>query len=372
MKRIILLLLFGLSFFLIIFAQHIKENPEGPSSEDAGRIVQLKEIQRITDESGKYFFRHPVNFQVAPHGDLFIQDVEQLLQFDSKGNYIRNLFRKGQGPGEMTSLRGYQLIDKGVIIYCDRPSKILEFDYEGNILKEIPIYQKKRFDTFEFYYNGRYYFLYIDWQQPDILKRVVGLPYELVSLSSDGKTLTEHMTFLTQSVIAAKGGIRGGWVPVDRMITIPWQEKYLVISHTEEYLLILFDAESQQIRTKFRRKYPRIKATDKNDRRPNLTITLDGVKFEAPKRNHLYDIEQLWVNGKFLWVLTSTLEKEKGYLVDVFDINGVYVDNFFLGLHEEIMYDYIGFVPMRPFGEFLIAAVQDENGNYIIKKYRMF
>jgi len=371
MKRPELIFAFLFIFSSVIFAQEIIENSEKPLSKNAGRIVQLKEIHRITDESGRYFFKRPHNFQVAANRDLFIKDKEQLLQFDSKGNYIRNLYKKGQGPGEMTSIKGYQLTEKEVIIYCDNPSKILKFDYEGNILKEIPIYQKKRFYTFEFLYDGRFYFIHIDWGQLDKLEGVVGFPYKLLSLSTNGEILTEHMTFPTKSVIAGKEGIRGGWIPVDRLITVPWQEKYLVVSHTEEYLLTLFDAESQQIVRKFKRKYPRIKASAENDKRPNLSITLDRQKFQAPKRNYLYDIEQLWVNGKFLWVLTSTIEEGKGFVVDVFDIDGAYTDMFFLKLPKKATDDYFGIFQMGVSGEFFYATEKDENDNYVIRKYRI-
>ncbi|TET66361.1 MAG: 6-bladed beta-propeller [Candidatus Aminicenantes bacterium] len=371
MRKTALLFSFILIFNSVILAQAVIENPEKPLGKNAGRIVQLKEIYRIIDENGKYFFRRPHNFQVAPNGDLFIQDREQLLQFDSKGNFIRNLYKKGQGPGEVTSIRGYQLTETEVIIHSDSPSKILKFDYEGNMLKEMPINQKKRFYTFEFYYYEQYYFLYIDWEQIDKLEGVVGFPYKLVSLFANGEILTEYVTFPTKSVLAVKGGIRGGWVPVDRLITIPWQERYLVISHTEEYLLTLFDAESQQIVRRFKRKYPRIKATDKNDKRPNLSITLDRQKFQAPKRNYLYDIEQLWVNGEFLWVLTSTIEEGKGYMVDVFDINGVYTDMFFLKVPKKATDDYFGLFQMAISGEFFYATEKDKDDNYVIKKYRI-
>ncbi len=200
----------------------------------------------------------------------------------------------------------------------------------------------------------------------------MGLPYELLSLSADGETLTKHKTFPTKVVIASRNGARGGYVPVDRRITATWKERYLVVSHTEEYLLTLFDAESNQIIRKFKKKYPRIKATEKNDNRPNLRINLWGKTFQAPKRKYLYDIEQLWVNGNELWVLTSKTEEGKGYVVDVFDISGVYTDTFYLRLPQEITNEYIGFVKMCIRGDFLYLVVKDENDLFIIKKYRMY
>jgi len=272
----------------------------------------------------------------------------------------------------MISITRYQLTEEGIIIHCASPSKILKVDYEGKVTKELTIHPEKKLDSFQFYYDKRYYFFHVGWRQLDTFEGVVGLPYELLSLSADGETLTEHMTFPTKAVIASRNGARGGYVPVDRRIAATWQERYLVVSHTEEYLLNLFDAESNQIIRKFKRKYPRVKATEKNDNRPNLRINLWGKIFQAPKRNYLYDIEQLWVNGNELWVLTSKTEEGKGYVVDVFDISGVYTDTFYLRLPEEITNEYIGFVKMCIGGEFLYAVVKDENDLYIIKKYRMY
>ncbi|MCJ7580478.1 MAG: 6-bladed beta-propeller [Candidatus Aminicenantes bacterium] len=369
-KRAILLSLFLI--FSFTSAQEIIENPEKSLSKNAGRVLELKEVLRITDESGEFYFSRPYNLQIAPNGDLFIQDREQILHFDSKGKYQRNLFRKGQGPGEMISLTRYQLAEESIIIHCVSPSKILKVNYRGNLIEEITINQKEKLDSFQFFYDGQYYLFHIDWRQIDTFEGVVGLPHELLSLSADGEILTKHMTFPTKVVIASQSGIRGGYVPVDRQISAVWMKKYLVISHTEEYLLSLFDAKSQKIVKKFKREYPRVKATEKNDKRPNLRIVFDGKSFQAPKRNYHYDIEQLWVHDNKLWVLTSKTEEGKGYVVDVFDINGIYTDMFYLNLPQAITKEYIGYVQMNISGDFLYASVKDENDLYVIKKYRMY
>jgi len=63
-------------------SQEIIENPEKPLSKNAGRVVRMEKVHEITDESGEFFFKHPGNFRVAPNGDFFISDADQLLQFD--------------------------------------------------------------------------------------------------------------------------------------------------------------------------------------------------------------------------------------------------------------------------------------------------
>lgn len=95
--------------FLVTFstagAQTVVDNPAKPLSPNAGRVVKLEEVMRIEDTGEDYFFKNPSVIRVSPRGDLFIQDrQEQALQFDAQGRFVRNLFKKGQGPGELTTL----------------------------------------------------------------------------------------------------------------------------------------------------------------------------------------------------------------------------------------------------------------------------
>ena len=73
------------------------KNPEKPLSEDAGRIVLLKEVMKISEVGNSYYFKYPCNLKVAPDGSLFVQDHDQLLRFDKTGKFLHNYFKKGQG-----------------------------------------------------------------------------------------------------------------------------------------------------------------------------------------------------------------------------------------------------------------------------------
>lgn len=85
----------------------------------------------------------------------------------------------------------------------------------------------------------------------------------------------------------------------------------------------------------------------------------------------MYDIDQIWGNGEFLWILTSAMEEGKGYVVDVFDVSGTYVDMFFMNFPEEITKNYQDLVRSFVSGGYLYAAVKDENDIYVVKKYRI-
>lgn len=102
MRKISFLIFATFVFSSILFTQTIIENPEKPLSKNAGRVLKLQEVLRITDESGDFYFKYPRDFMVAYDGSIFFRDDEQILKFSPEGNFISNFFKKGQGPGEIS------------------------------------------------------------------------------------------------------------------------------------------------------------------------------------------------------------------------------------------------------------------------------
>src|SRR4030067_2650624 len=90
------------SFFLAAIgaAQQVIENPEKPTGINAGRVVSLKEVARIADEKGKFFFVQPFAVFTGHDGSVYVQEFKQLLKFDAQGRFVKNLLQKGEGPGE--------------------------------------------------------------------------------------------------------------------------------------------------------------------------------------------------------------------------------------------------------------------------------
>ena len=120
-------------------AQAVIENPAKPSSENAGRLVTLKEEMRIEDTGEGFYFKNPYTIRVSPRGDIFIQDgQEQALHFDPQGRFVRNLYKKGQGPGELTVLLDIWA-SRDRLFLLGYPPKILIYDYDGNLIKELSL-----------------------------------------------------------------------------------------------------------------------------------------------------------------------------------------------------------------------------------------
>lgn len=53
-----------------------------------------------------------------------MKDTNQLLRFDKKGQFLRNYFVKGQGPGEFNPINNYYLIEDKLIIYDGTTKRI--------------------------------------------------------------------------------------------------------------------------------------------------------------------------------------------------------------------------------------------------------
>ena len=103
MKKMIILFLVLAVLTALLPSQEIIRNSGKPLSPNAGRILEVEEIFRITDESGEFFFTRPSGLQVACDGSIFLTDADRLLKFSPDGTYLKNLFKKGQGPGEIQS-----------------------------------------------------------------------------------------------------------------------------------------------------------------------------------------------------------------------------------------------------------------------------
>jgi len=218
------------------FAREIVENPEKLPDKDSGRIVKLEEVMQIRDVGEKFYFKYPRNLRVAPNGAIFVQDQEQFIQFDPKGKFIRNLFKKGQGPGEMQSAGNYFFDGENIIVHELRSHKILCFAFDGKLIKDFRIEGETRLSRFLLSQKGKYYFL--SSERPVTEKTsVIDIHQKLIEIAHEGKEIKKMTEFPTKSYIAV--GKQGGRVfyDISSVITVPYRDKFLFVSHTQEYLL---------------------------------------------------------------------------------------------------------------------------------------
>ena len=339
-----------------MLAQDIIENPERPDNPQAGRILKLEEELRITDEGGEFFFQYPNNIKLAPDGSIFIADQEMLLRLDKNGKFIHNFFKKGQGPGEISYLRDYVFKDRELVVITSSPVKIITFNLNGELLDDITLHESYWFLTFQCLIGQRLFFFKNDRPDAGDKAGVYDAPHVLISMEMNGQNVEEHLSLPYQFFMT--GGAFSG---LGRLTSIPYKDKFLFLTHSEEYLVKLYDFESQNILRSFTRKYKRVKPPE--DYRWGGIYSRDGKRMGPPPPKYFNDISAFYIVNDKLWVRTSTRDDEKGYLIDVFDFDGRFIDSFYLKTEVR------GIISTQ--GDSIFVRETDENDLVSVVKYRI-
>jgi hypothetical protein len=350
MKKMIILFtsLMVLVFFLP--SQEIIQKPEKPLSSNAGRILKLEEMFRITDETGEFFFKWPSQLKIADDGSIFLADESQFLKFTSDGKFKKNIYKKGQGPGEIQSpFFSYHLQDEYIFIYDPTNVKIIFMDQEGELIEEFRLTER----YFQFIGLQGENFILTKYVWPDIevqTGKVIEIPAKILFISKEGDIINECLgipmkRFLHQNLAVP--------VPQSAYI-ISGDGKVCFIYDEEEYMVSVVDLEKLEFIRKFKRDYARVK-------RPK-SKTPSRSSMKAPEKKYENDIVWLYNFKGNLWIETSTGDDKKGTLYDVFNRAGQYIDSFWLSTN--------GFL-IATHEDYLFVREQDEEGSLSIVKYRV-
>ena len=356
MKR--LAYIFTVMFILSsnIPAQAVNENPEKPLSKNAGRTVKLVEQLRITDESGVFYFRYPSDLKMAEDGHVFIADPygHNFLKFSPTGEFLKNLYKKGEGPGELQDYFYYRLSPDSIYIYDPVKRKILVIDRKGNLLSETRL-ETETYSSFLGIYRNWLIFMKSVWPPRDDRKtsRLYDINMKIMQLSKDGKTSKENYVFSNQVILIASslGGGMMSWDPFDSVLDE--NTGYFYVSCTRDYMIHILDLNKGEIIRTFNRKYKKIRY-EMSQREKNFV-----KKYNVPSKKYDADIKKLHLYKGLLWVQTSTKDEKRGIMIDVFNNKGQFLDNFYLSLDGDILSVQDNFVFVRK---------SDEEGNYVIKK----
>jgi hypothetical protein len=360
------------SFFLMSlfpfpgFAQEIIDNPEKPLSKNAGRMIQLQEVLRIKDEGKGFYFKLPWELDVGPDGSIFVQDGLALYEFAPDGHFKKNLVKTGQGPGEIsTELTDLLVKDNEVLIFSAPSNKLVKTDFEGKLIKELK-FDKKIFYNLLAFHGQKYFMLDIkrrDFARTDGIK---DRDFNLFLVNEEGAFNPTSCSFTTQFYLQMRdyGGGRMASVSYDitHLYTSKESQKFMYVAHTQEYQIKQLDLEKAAITKIFRRSYPRAKNIKKDSRDTRKMPEYDN------------DVYKLLVHKDQIWALTSMYDPKKGILVDVFNPDGKYVDNFWLPLLNIRTGDHFSqrYFPVVIQGDYLYAIEHDADWNFFIAKYKIF
>lgn len=357
MKKIAFLL-----FFLVLVslnAQNIIENPKTPLNKNAGRVLKLEEVMRIDGEGEGYYYNGVNELRIDNSGNIYICDSwssrqrAHLPKFSPDGKFLKDLYKQGEGPGEIQSSYDFAVSTLEVFVYDNMRRKIIVMDEDGEFIKEFKPKSEslnELIGTFE------------DWlvfmRQINPYERKTSRLYDvknvIVFISKDGEREKDIHTFLSKQfyISNAQGGGGMGWDP---FIFVKGNNK-LYVCFSREYLIEVLDLKTGEITTRFKRKYPRVKHEMRDWEKQFIS------KYDAPKKKFESDIKELFYDKGYLWIKTSTEDKEKGSLFDLFDSEGRYLDSFFINIKGRIK---------KIDGDFLYSSEADENDLPYVVKYRI-
>ncbi len=349
-------------------AQAVIENPAKPDNLRAGRTVALQEVMRIEDTAKDFTITAVYGLQASADGSVFVRDEwKQLLQFDSRGRFVRNLVKKGEGPGELAEVYGHQVVKQNVILFGN-PRKALIFDLAGNLVDEISLLRAAAgqtnmaaavFDKLIFVRDA-----------VSDLKRGGGwrdFPAAVEAISLPKGQVEKLGIFPIRGYVLHFPSGEVGLYQSSQLMVVAIGDRTLALTHTSEYLIKVFDMTTRTVGAVLKRPYKRQARIV--SRESGGASGMGAMAFKPPE--FMNDIVNLHaVDGK-IWVQTSTVDAHKGVLFDIFDQGGRYLDCFYLKWSDketdlDPLLQHFTFA-----GGFVYFADKTEEDLVVIKKCRL-
>ncbi len=303
--------------------QTVIENQAKPLAPNPGRVIALEKIWTVTDEGGQFYFQIPNQVEIADDGTVYLADTGQLLKFSSDGKFIKSLCRKGQGPGEIEDWFYFHLRGGDLLIWTPQSNRFWRADTDGNYREGIPIRDSQVSDILGLTSSGLL-----------AMKKIVPTPEQrtgkflddlhiVTVFGLDGKERQEIHTFRSKSFyFAGHRGMRSWDV---YKTSLSRDGKVVFGYHGRDYRIESLDLAQGKITHAFGRKYPKM---------PHAAVTWEKdlrTKTGAPIPDFEQDILELYPADSNLWVGTSTQDEKSGSLIDVFSLEGRWLDSFYLG-----------------------------------------
>jgi len=128
----------GICLTLFLSATETVENSQTPEGKTV--TIQFKENLRLSADSGEDYHTWTgatVTMDVNNQGHMFVVDTggNRILEFAPDGTFVRQIGKKGQGPGEFQFLKGFRIFkDKeGALAFDDMSNHALFSTYDKDM-----------------------------------------------------------------------------------------------------------------------------------------------------------------------------------------------------------------------------------------------
>jgi hypothetical protein len=350
------------------FPQETVTLPAKPQNPRAGRVLQLREVFRISDAGGGFFFKNPGKIQPAADGGAVVVDEDEFLRFDAAGKFMVNMFRAGQGPGEFHQIENYLVRDDRVLAFQANPMKLVQMNFDGKLLGEVK--PDATVSTLLGRLGDRLLAAAHAFPALDKVQKTEGelldILWNLVLVSDEGHVEATALTYPTKwfaKRINARAFVSDN---VTFLLCVLLGNGLAAVANEEFYVIKIVDpARSATLRT-IQREYRRVKyEPEKPPDDPS-----------APRRmalpvSHFNDIQKLFAVDGSIWAVTSTIDPAKGVLVDVVSPAGEWLDSFYLPLPKGVGIHALARYPLTISGKNVFVAETLEDGRVEVVKYQI-
>jgi hypothetical protein len=321
--------------------------------------VRLKEMMRIRDDGVEIIFRAPYGLKIGHDGSIYFYDNWKLYKFSNEGRFVFKLIEYGQGPGEAIRRTNYLLTKNEIVIQAINPPKIMRFDLLGNFKEEKRTELTRTFDFIGFFENKIYGFLEEGSYEGLGKKGFFDFPHYLYEITDNFTNLNKKYSFPIKYYV-----IRSAWFGRARLDFAFKDSKNLFVTHTSEYKIIKFNIEENIVERIFSRKYDRVKYPQKKEKLPPDSLS-------PPPFKHYLDLSKLLIHKDELLAITSTRDKHNRRLVDVYNMKGEYIDNFYLEFPANITPRNFAYGSIALMRGYIYTIDKHKDGYFSIAKYEV-
>ncbi len=337
-----------------------------PNSKNPDRIITLKKKFQICGDSSEDYFLKSPRSPLWIGEQLLLPDQEQLLLFSVEGHFVKNLYKKGEGPGEWGQTSTISPTPQGFCILSYQPAKLLFFDKELHFQKEI------RFDKTQSMLRlahagpegGSVFASEIDFAK--IKTGNSAFKSLLKQFDAKGQITETDLSFDYQVYSYVQRNKNSVMVSMESIQPFIYAQlpgsPLLLLACREEYRLELLDLQKKTVTKRLLRSV---------DRQPWRNQEGRNRPEGAPVRNYFNDISAISSDGISFWVFSSEIDKTKGIRVDLIGTQGEYLDRFWLPLPG---LDHPGQLERSPIaisGKSITWVHQDEDDNPIVSIFLM-
>ncbi len=349
------------------FGQETVTLPAKPANPGAGRVLALREVFRISDAQGGFYFKRPGTLLPVPDGGLLVVDDDELLRFDAAGKLVVNMFRPGQGPGELRRVADVLVRGDEVLAFQEQPRKCVAMGLDGKFLREFrpepPVSRLLGLygDGLLMAANSPIPFDKVQKPEGDILDIV----WTLALATAEGAVTPTALTYATKWFAKR---LPGAMIAdnLTFLLCAPLADGLFAVANEEAYVIHIVDPGKNAALRNVHRDYRRVKyEPEKPSDKP------DAPRRLAQPRAYFSDIQRLFSVDGNIWAVTATVVPGKGALVDVVSPRGEYLDSFYLPLPKGVGPHDLARYPLAISGRALFVLEELEDGRLEVVKYEI-